>query len=64
MVPEVRNVLRHPCSKPPQLLAHLLRLFVPAGGVVLDPFAGSGPLAMAVEVTGRRAVLVEVATAA
>ncbi len=63
-VPKVRNVRGHPCSKPPELLAHLVNLFVPEGGVVLDPFAGSGPLAVAVEATGRKAVLVEAAEAA
>ncbi len=59
MVPKVRNVLGHPCSKPPELLAHLVKLFVPVGGVVVDPFAGAAPMAAAVEAAGRRAVLVE-----
>jgi site-specific DNA-methyltransferase (adenine-specific) len=58
-VPKVRNVLAHPCGKPVELVAHVVKLFVPEGGVVLDPFAGGGPLAAAVEATGRRAVLVE-----
>jgi DNA modification methylase len=59
LVPKIKNVLGHPCSKPVQLLVHLVKLFLPEGGVVLDPFAGSGPLAAAVESTGRRAVLIE-----
>jgi hypothetical protein len=61
LVPKVTNVVGHPCSKPPELLAHLVRLLAPAGGVVLDPFAGQGPLVTAVELTGRRAVLIEAA---
>jgi hypothetical protein len=30
VVPKVMNVLGHPCAKPPELLAHLVKLFVPA----------------------------------
>jgi site-specific DNA-methyltransferase (adenine-specific) len=59
VVPKVRNVIGHPCSKPIELLTHLVKLFVPLGGVVLDPFAGSGPVATAVDATGRKAVLIE-----
>jgi site-specific DNA-methyltransferase (adenine-specific) len=32
----------HPTVKPLALMRHLLTLVVPSGGVVLDPFAGSG----------------------
>jgi site-specific DNA-methyltransferase (adenine-specific) len=32
----------HPTVKPTDLMAYLLRLVTPAGGVVLDPFMGSG----------------------
>jgi DNA modification methylase len=60
-VPKLRKVSGHPCSKPPELLAHLVRLFVPDGGVVIDPVAGGGPLAAAVESTGRRAMLIDAA---
>jgi site-specific DNA-methyltransferase (adenine-specific) len=35
-----RNV--HPTVKPTDLMAYLIRLVTPPGGVVLDPFAGSG----------------------
>jgi hypothetical protein len=48
VVPKFRNVIGH-CSKPIELLTHL-----PSGGVVLDPFAGSGPLATAVDLTARK----------
>ena len=35
-----RNI--HPTVKPTDLMAYLIRLVTPPGGVVLDPFAGSG----------------------
>lgn len=34
--------LRHPNEKPVRLMVDLVRAFVPAGGLVVDPFAGSG----------------------
>ena len=40
----------HPTVKPTDLMRHLCRLVTPPGGLVLDPFAGSGS-------TGRGAVL-------
>lgn len=40
----------HPTVKPTDLMRYLCRLVTPAGGLVLDPFAGSGS-------TGRGAVL-------
>src|SRR6185369_765781 len=33
---------RHPTVKPIDLIAYLVRLVCPAGGLILDPFAGSG----------------------
>jgi DNA modification methylase len=35
-----RNV--HPTVKPTDLMAYLCRLVTPKGGIVLDPFCGSG----------------------
>jgi site-specific DNA-methyltransferase (adenine-specific) len=49
----------HPTQKPVGLLDPLLRYGCPPGGVVLDPFAGSGSTAMAARMSGRRAVLIE-----
>jgi len=40
----------HPCVKPTALMRYLCRLVTPPGGVVLDPFMGSGS-------TGKAAVL-------
>lgn len=37
----------HPCVKPVSLMRWLVRLVTPPGGLVLDPFAGSGTTGMA-----------------
>lgn len=50
----------HPTEKPVGLLDPLIRYVVPAGGVLLDPFAGSGSSAVAARLSGRRAVLIEI----
>ncbi|WP_306357428.1 MULTISPECIES: site-specific DNA-methyltransferase [unclassified Nocardia] len=44
--PEV-NGIRHPTVKPLELMRWLVRLVTPPGGLVLDPFAGSGTTAEA-----------------
>lgn len=49
----------HMCGKPPAVLSHLLRC-VPAGGLVLDPFAGSGTSLVASRSLGLRAVGMEI----
>lgn len=50
---------KHPTVKPVDLMAYLCRLVTPPGGVVLDPFAGSGTTGMACLREGFRAVLCE-----
>ncbi|QEL20913.1 DNA modification methylase [Limnoglobus roseus] len=49
----------HPAMKPVDLFADLIGNSCPNGGVVLDPFAGSGTSLVAGEHTGRTAALVE-----
>ncbi len=49
----------HPCEKPVDLLADLIKTSTRAGDLVLDCFAGSGATGIAAKVTGRRAVLIE-----
>lgn len=49
----------HPTVKPLDLMQWLVRLVVPAGGVVLDPFAGSGTTLEAAIHEGFRTVGVE-----
>lgn len=45
--------------KPLALMRHLVTLACPRGGLVLDPFAGSGTTLQAALAEGRRAVGVE-----
>jgi DNA modification methylase len=49
----------HPTVKPLALMRWLVRLAVPEGGLVLDPFAGSGTTGIAAMLEGRRFVGVE-----
>lgn len=49
----------HPTEKPVPLLAHLVEKSCPKGGLVLDPFAGTGATLVAALQLGRRAVGVE-----
>jgi site-specific DNA-methyltransferase (adenine-specific) len=49
----------NPTQKPVGVLELLIAYSVPSGGVVLDPFAGSGSTAVAARHAGRRAVLIE-----
>jgi DNA modification methylase len=67
---EKRNVLRypraipqadeHPTPKPVPLLEELIRASAPSRGLILDPFAGSGPTLIAAERTGRTCLAVEI----
>lgn len=50
---------RHPTIKPIALMSFLVRLVTPQGGVVLDPFAGSGTTGQAALDEGCKAVLME-----
>jgi len=67
-VPKYRN--NHPTVKPTDLMAWLVRLVTPPGGIVLDPFAGSGSTLVAAKREGfqyigieREAEYVEIAKA-
>ena len=53
----------HPTVKPVALLRYLIRLVVPPGGIVLDPFAGSGTTGEAAALESRRSILIERETA-
>ncbi len=50
---------KHPTVKPIDLMAYLCRLVTPPGGLVLDPFAGSGTTGMACMREGFDAILIE-----
>lgn len=49
----------HPTVKSIALMRWLCRLVTPAGGLVLDPFAGSGTTGVAALMEGRRVILCE-----
>ncbi len=44
---KISTTNRHPTVKPTDLMAWLVRLITPPGGIVLDPFAGSGSTCVA-----------------
>ena len=50
---------KHPTVKPIDLMRWLVRMITPPGGVVLDPFAGTGTTAQAAFVEGFDAILIE-----
>ncbi|MGM4911458.1 DNA-methyltransferase [Rhizobium sp. 768_B6_N1_8] len=50
---------KHPTVKPVDLMQWLVRLVTPKGGVVLDPFAGSGSTGEAAWREGMQCILVE-----
>jgi len=54
-----RRSSKHPTVKPVALMRHLVRLVCPAGGVVLDPFAGSGTTIEAARLEHCRAIGIE-----
>jgi site-specific DNA-methyltransferase (adenine-specific) len=49
----------HPTQKPIQALTPLIETFCPRGGLVLDPFAGSGSTLIAARSIGRRFLGIE-----
>jgi hypothetical protein len=49
----------HPTVKPVDLMRYLIRLVTPPGGVVLDPFAGSGTTCLAAQEEGFRWIACE-----
>lgn len=55
----VRFAKRHQDEKPVAVVVDLVRECTPPGGLVLDPFAGSGTTGSAARLIGRRALLIE-----
>jgi DNA modification methylase len=56
--PRIRGQV-HPTVKPLGLMRWLVRLVTPPGGIVCDPFAGTGTTGHAARAEGFRAVLIE-----
>lgn len=54
-----RNGSKHPTVKPISLMRYLCRLITPPGGIVLDPFAGSGTTGQAALEEGFKSILIE-----
>jgi len=50
----------HPTVKPVDLMRWLIRLVTPPGGVLLEPFMGSGTTLVAAKLEGRKAVGIEI----
>lgn len=57
--PTQRNVPWHPTPKPIWLLRDFIDASVPEGGVVLDPFAGSGSTGVACLDKGHKSILID-----
>lgn len=57
--PDDRFGSKHPTVKPVALMRWLVRLVTPPGGMVLDPFAGSGTTGIAALAEGCHAILIE-----
>ena len=57
--PEERRQSKHPTVKPVSLMRYLVRLVTPPGGLVLDPFGGSGTTAEAARLEHCRFLLME-----
>ena len=55
--PKARN--NHPTVKPTALMRYLCRLVTPPGGIVLDPFMGSGSTGKAAILEGFRFIGIE-----
>ncbi len=58
--PGCLEYLGHPTQKPVEVFTIPIRNSSPRGGIVLDPFAGSGPAVIACETLERRARLMEI----
>lgn len=51
---------RHPCPRPADQVQHIIEQWVPEGGMILEPFSGSGTTIIAAEITGRSCTAIEI----
>jgi adenine-specific DNA-methyltransferase len=54
-----RTSIHHPHEKPVEIMQQLVRWACPDGGIVLDPFCGSGTTCVAAELLGRKYIGIE-----
>jgi len=54
------RINQHPCVKPVKLMSYLITLGSCEGGIILDPFLGSGTTAIACEILGRNCIGYEI----
>jgi site-specific DNA-methyltransferase (adenine-specific) len=60
MVSDTKRIERgHPCPRPIDQVMAIVDNFTKEGGLVLDPFAGSGTTGVACELLGRNYILIE-----
>ena len=57
--PSERNGSTHPTMKPLSLMRYLCKLITPPGGLILDPFGGSGTTGIAAIKEGFHYILIE-----
>lgn len=57
--PSIEGIERHTATKPLRLMRQLVTMACPPGGIVLDPFAGSGTTIEAALLEGRSAIAIE-----
>jgi site-specific DNA-methyltransferase (adenine-specific)/modification methylase len=57
---EINERRVHPTQKPVALMVWIVSQFTKSGDLVLDPYMGSGPIAKACQMTGRRYIGIEI----
>lgn len=57
---ELGNPVGHPCPRPLDTMVHIVQIAAPRGGIILDPFTGSGTTGVACVQTGRRFIGIEI----
>ncbi len=59
-IPRPKRSAEHPTVKPVELVSRAIENSSPKGGIVLDPFVGSGTTIIAAEQTGRRCLAMDI----
>jgi len=59
VIPPLKSKNNHPTVKPIALMEYLIKMVTPKGGVVLDPFAGSGSTLVAAKQNGYKYIGIE-----